>query len=187
MHQKIIAILILSLFLVLSIVTRNLYFPVLHGYSAYYFHSIFWICGLLVSILILNLVWHLFFARNYKIKTKSIAQHINRRNSFRIIYPDFIRPTIFIEKADSNPKRQLEFPIMDLSQGGSCFLDDGSLGLIKHFTGCIQFENGKRLRVSGKLIRKNGNQVSIKFDEPIAWSTLLDEQRHVISKMRPYR
>jgi hypothetical protein len=184
MRQPLIITIFLIVFLISTIVVKHLYFPVLQGQSAFYFLSVFWICGILICVFTLNLAWRYFFrpkkAGNDDIK----VDWANRRNTFRIVYPAFIRPVLVVEKVDNNPRRPLEFPVMDLSQGGSCFLDDGSLGVMESFSGHIRFNNGDRINVAGKLIRKIGDQVSVQFQHAIDWSTLLNEQRRVLAQMK---
>ena len=187
MRQQLTITIALILLLAAAVIIKSLYFPVLNGPSAYYFISIFWICGILIAILSVHLIWRLFFERKSPSSGSTYSGWANRRNTFRIIYPAYIRPVLVVEKADHHPLRNLEFPIVDLSQGGSCFLDDGSLGDINTFSGHIRFSSGDRIRIAGQTIRKIGNQVSIQFSHAIAWSILLDEQRRVLAQMKTDR
>lgn len=184
MRQQLIVTIGLIAFLILTAAIKSLYFPELHGQSAYYFLSTFWICGILIAILGLNLIWRHFMNPKEPSGTSTYAQWANRRTTFRIIYPAFPRPTLIVEDIDGLPQRHLEFPIVDLSQGGSSFLDDGSLGTMDRFSGHIRFDSGDCARVAGKLIRKAGSQVSIQFIETMSWSTLLNEQRRVLARMK---
>lgn len=184
MRQSFILTIVLIIILFATVVIKQLYFPVLQGQSAYYFLSVFWICGILIAILTASLVRIRFFSPKKTQSVEIAPDWANRRNTFRIIYPAFIRPVLVVEKIDDNPTRQLEFPVVDLSQGGSCFLDDGSLGFLENFSGHIRFHNGDRTQVAGKLIRKIGSQVCVQFQQAIDWSTLLEEQRRVLAHMK---
>jgi hypothetical protein len=184
MRQQLIVTGSLVIFLILTAAIKNIYFPVLQGQSAFYFLSAFWISGILIVILGLNLAWRLFISPKNTHSGGAYSKWANRRTTFRIIYPGFLRPTLVVEEVDGLPERHLEFPIVDLSQGGSSFLDDGSLGTMERFSGHIRFNSGDRAHVSGKLIRKTGTQVSVQFIETISWSTLLKEQRRVLARMR---
>ena len=184
MRQQLLVTGLLIIFLSATATIKRLYFPVLQGQSAFYFLSVFWICGILIVILGLNLAWRLLAPPQKAGIAGAGNQWANRRTTFRIIYPAFLRPTLVVEKADGLAKRDLEFPIVDLSQGGSSFLDDGSLGAMERFSGYIRFNSGDRAQVTGKLIRKTGTQVSVQFIEAINWSTLLKEQRRVLARMR---
>jgi hypothetical protein len=184
MRQQFIVTIFLFFFLILTVAIKNLYFPALQGQSAYYFLSMFWICGILIVILGLNLIWRRFISSQKSSGMGAYTQWANRRTTFRIIYPTFLRPTLVVEEIDGHPQRHLEFPIVDLSQGGSSFLDDGSLGTMNLFSGHIRFNSGDSTRVTGKLIRKTGSQVSVQFIESMSWSTLLYEQRRVLARMK---
>jgi hypothetical protein len=184
MRQQLAITLALIAILAGTMFVKIRYFADLHGQSAYHFTSMFWICGILIAIFGLHLVWQLFRGRALSQPQKSFRDWCNRRNTFRIIYPSYLRPVLVVETADDQERRNLEFPIVDLSQGGSCFLDDGSLGRIDCFSGHIRFCSGDRVRVSGRMLRKNGSQVSVEFLEAIEWSTLINEQRSVLTQMR---
>jgi hypothetical protein len=187
MRQQLIVTAFLVVFLILAVFVQKMFFSGLTGQSAYYFFSVFWICGLLIAILGLNLAWRFLMGPKKTVGAETYAGWANRRTTFRIIYPAFLRPTLVVEQADDIPKRHLEFPIVDLSQGGSSFLDDGSLGAIERFSGHIRFSSGDRAQVTGRLVRRTGTQVSIQFLEAMSWSTLLDEQRRVLARMKTVR
>lgn len=184
MRQQLIVTAFFVVFLILTAAIKNLYFPELRGQSAYYFLSAFWICGILIVILGLNLVWRYFISPKKPDSISTYTQWANRRTTFRIIYPAFLRPTLVVEEVDGLPQRHLEFPIVDLSQGGSSFLDDGSLGAMERFSGHIRFNSGDCIHVIGNFIRKTGTQVSVQFVEAMSWSTMLNEQRRVLARMR---
>jgi hypothetical protein len=185
MRQQLIATISLSIILLLSICVKWAFFPKPNGHTAYYFQSTFWICGLLVTVISLNLLWNVFISKKGVSRHRPRAFWPNRRSTFRIIYPAFIRPTLIVETIDGRHKRQLEFSIVDLSQEGSCFIDDGSLGEMKSFSGCIRFRSGETVSISGKLIRRRGDHVSVQFHHAIGWPTLLEEQRQVLVHMKP--
>ena len=184
MRQQLTITLALLAILASTVFVKIRYYPDLQGQSAYHFTSIFWICGILIAIFGFHLVWQLFHGRTHSQHHKPFQLWANRRNTFRIIYPSYLRPVLVVETADDRERRNLEFPIVDLSQGGSCFLDDGSLGRIDCFSGHIRLYSGDRVRVSGRMLRKRGSQVSVEFLDAIDWSTLLNEQRSVLTQMR---
>jgi len=185
MRQQLKITICLAVILILAIGLKILYFPRVHGHMAFYFHSTFWICGILISIFSLHLLWRSVTGRNDFKAPSSRAFWPNRRQTFRIIYPAFIRPTLIVEMIDGIKKRQLEFPIIDLSQEGSCFIDDGSLGQMMTFSGRIHFNTGDALAIAGEFIRKNDNHVSVQFNRAISWPVLLEEQRRVLVHMKP--
>jgi hypothetical protein len=185
MRQQLLVTISLSIILLLSIYIKFAFFPKPDGHTAYYFQSTFWICGLLITVISLNLIWNAFVHKKGAPRHRPHAFWPNRRNTFRIIYPTFIRPALIVETIDDRPKRQLEFSIVDLSQEGSCFIDDGSLGEMKSFSGCIRFRSGVTVSISGQFIRRRGDHVSVRFRHAINWPTLLEEQRQVLVHMKP--
>lgn len=185
MRQQPTIIISLSTILFIAVCIKLAYFPKPHGHTAYYFQSIFWICGLLITIISLNVLWNSFLKKKGAEKHRPFAFWPNRRNTFRIIYPAFIRPMLIVEAIDGKKRRPLEFSIVDLSQEGSCFIDDGSLGEMKTFAGSIRFRSGDTASVTGDFIRRKGDHVSVRFRHAISWPTLLEEQRRILVRMKP--
>lgn len=186
MRQQFIITIILALILSIAICLKLIYFPEIDGHTAFYFHSIFWICGILITIISLNMLWNLTAtAKGSRTPHKPYAFWPNRRETFRIIYPAFVQPKLIVEEIDGKAQRQLEFPIVDLSQGGSCFIDDGCLGKMKTFSGFIRFSNGEAIKIAGEIVKKNSDHVSVRFNQYIDWSILLKEQRRLLVHMRP--
>lgn len=185
MRQQIIITIALGVALVITTTVKLIYFPTTSGHTAYYFISIFWICGALVVVFLLNILWHFFNGHRITRPRAFMTGWPNRRKSYRIIYPSYMRPTLFVDTIDAHPKRELEYPVLDLSQNGLCFIDDGSLGHIKSFTGRILFQNGEVTPVAGLVLRHQKDQVSVRLKNGIQWSTILNEQRHLLSQTKP--
>lgn len=184
MRQQFIITIILTLILGIAIFLKLIYFPRIHGHMVFYFYSTFWICGILITIICFNMLWTIISSKKGGNKHRPYAFWPNRRETFRIIYPAFIQPTLIVEEVDGTLKRQLEFPVVDLSQEGSCFIDDGCLGDMKTFSGHIRFNNGDTIRVAGELVRKKNDHVSVQFKQTIGWSVLLEEQRRLMVHMK---
>ncbi|MGD8834123.1 MAG: hypothetical protein PVJ84_16205 [Desulfobacteraceae bacterium] len=184
MRQQLIITIFLTIILSIAICLKLAYFPKIYGHTAFYFHSTFWICGILIAILSYNIFLH-FITSKKGAPHRPYAFWPNRRETYRIIYPEFVLPTLIIDKIDGTAKRHLEFSIVDLSQDGSCFLDDGCLGEMKNFSGRIRFNNGDSISIEGEFIRKNGNHVSVRFKHAIDWPILLKEQRRIMGQLRP--
>jgi hypothetical protein len=187
MRQQLNITILLIIVLCTALFIKVIYFPKLYGHNAYYFISTFWICGSLLVIFFLNMLWQSLSSHKSQQTDKPLLTWPNRRETFRIIYPSFIRPKLVLERADNQDLRHLEFPIIDLSQEGSCFLNDGSLGAMNRFSGHIRFDNGERIKVTGQFIREQDQHISVRFTRAIDWSTLLEEQRRVLSHLRPAR
>lgn len=184
MRHQIIITAILSVALSIALFIRLNYVKELSGHTAYYFLTIFWICGVLIVIFVLNIAWHLLHGHASR-NTQPTMAWTNRRKTYRIIYPNYKRPILFVERADNQTKRRLEYPVLDLSQNGLCFLDDGSLGAIHALEGRIQFQNGETISIHGSVLRNHKDQVSVELDHDIGWSVILDEQRRLLSDTKP--
>jgi hypothetical protein len=187
MRQQFIISFILATVLGVTFVIKRLYYPVLSGHNAYYFLSIFWICGILVAIFTIHMIWQLARVRRRSQPMEAPVFWPNRRRTYRIIYPDFARPILVIERADDLVKRDLEYPVVDLSQGGICFIDDGSLGSAESLHGHIRFEDGTKLTISGKLLRYKQNHISVELTRSIGWSVILKEQRRLMAILKPQK
>lgn len=187
MRQQILITLILGVILSIALAIRLIFIEDVEGHTAFYFLSLFWICGVLMVIFILNIIWHLYRGHSASRNAKPTLTWPNRRKTYRIIYPNYDRPTLFIHRADQHVRRQLECDILDLSQNGICFVDDGSLGPIQTFEGKILFQNGETMPVKGSILRNHKRQVSAKLNHDIDWAIILDEQRRLLSETKPAR
>jgi hypothetical protein len=185
-QQSIISIILTAVFGVTFLI-KHLYYPVLSGHTAYYFLSIFWICGILIAIIAIHMIWHMATVRRKSQPMEAPVFWPNRRRTYRIIYPDFARPILVIERADGLAKRDLEYPVVDLSQGGICFIDDGSLGSAESLNGYIRFENGTKITISGKLLRYIQNHISVELTRSIGWPVILKEQRRLMAILKPQK
>ena len=150
-----------------------------HGVS-FLLSTLFWISGAL-SVALTAII--LFGKKRRAIDSKGHPTSVkpgNRRQSFRVEYPIDLRPILIIEKSDTKTRRRLEFPVVDLSEDGIRFIDDGSLGEVNALTGQLQFHNGALRPISGTVVRRMDQHMCLCLQQGLAWSTLLEEQRVVI-------
>jgi hypothetical protein len=187
MRQQIIITLILSVVLSIAATVKLLYFPEPKQQIAYFFLILFWICAVLIVIFMFNILWQFLHRHKPTPDIRPVMSWPNRRKSYRIIYPNYMRPTLIVDSADHQEKRQLEFPVLDLSQNGLCFIDDGSLGAIQSFSGRILFQDGEINSIKGLVIRNNKSQISVQLNQGIGWSTILKEQRQLMAQTKPAR
>ncbi len=187
MRQQIIITLILSVVLSIAATLKLLYFQEPNRQIAYFFLTLFWICGVLIAIFVFNILWQFMHRHKPAPDNRPVLGWPNRRKSYRIIYPNYMRPTLIVDSADNQDKRQLEFPVLDLSQNGLCFIDDGSLGAIQSFSGHILFQNGEISAIKGLVVRNVKSQISVQLNQGIGWSTILKEQRHLLTQTKPAR
>lgn len=105
---------------------------------------------------------------------------MNRRESFRVRYPESLRPTLIVEKVDNKAKRALQFPVLDLSEEGFCFMDDGTLGKAKTGYGRILFKNGEITTVAFDILRRHEKHISVRLQHPLPWAKLIREQQKLL-------
>jgi hypothetical protein len=98
-----------------------------------------------------------------------------------VVYPKASRPTLIVRKINSPQPRELLFPIVDLSENGICFIDDGSLGSLKEVQGSIRWNNGEMDRIGGQIVRRLGKRVSIHLYDGFTWKRVLEEQRRLLT------
>jgi hypothetical protein len=185
-RQLAIVTLLITLFST-ALFVKIAYFSEADGSAAYAFISILWISGSLIAIFLANMIWQATTGPKSVPKAKAYRSWPNRRESFRIEYPDHIRPSLVLNRTDGCEARSLEYPVIDLSQQGCCFQNDGSLGAMKTFAGYIRLAGGRRVTVTGRFIREKANHVSVRFRQNITWSILLEEQRCIMSVLKPER
>lgn len=156
------------------------FFPSVTGYTAYGFNSLTLVLIFVTIVLVLNLIYLRLLQHQSPMTADNESKRHNRRRSYRITYPAKCRPRLVIETTDRILRRELEFTVIDLSQDGVCFNDDGSLGVAGNLSGCIKVSNENKLSISGRVVRLKGNQVCVQFFQPISWTTLLAEQRRLL-------
>lgn len=158
------------------------YFPRLSSDGAYLFWSLVTIIAMIVVVLSIQQLIE--GRRSPQKRPRSISSSIeaNRRKSFRVTYPAHIRPILVVEKVNEQSKRHLEYQVVDISEEGICFIDDGSLGKAKQVAGRLQFKNGETKPVICDIVRRHNNRVSVRLQRNIAWSALLKEQRKIMSE-----
>jgi hypothetical protein len=181
MRQQITITIFLSVVLSITVVVKLTFFPLLNSQTAYFFLSIFWICGVLVVIFLLNILWHLFDSHKSSRPHEFGMGWPNRRKTYRIIYPSHMRPKLIVESADNQIKRQLEYLVIDLSQDGLCFIDDGSLGPVQSLTGRLIFQSSESTPIKGLVLRKQNNQICVQLKQGLDWPMIITEQRRLLT------
>jgi len=112
------------------------------------------------------------------------VQGANRRRSFRVAYPPKARPVLMVDNMDDQPRRTLEYAVIDISEKGLSFLDDGSLGRGARIRGRIRFDSGEVKPIECHIVRKENRRVCVRLDNRIEWATLLREQRRLIGSIK---
>lgn len=145
--------------------------------------TLFWISSTLSVVLaVIILFGRKQISKDSGVRTNAIRPW-NRRQSFRVEYPEDQRPMLIIEKSDDKIRRQLEFSVVDLSEDGLRFIDDGSLGEVNELAGQLRFLNGALKPIAGRIVRRTDRYMSLCLQQGVEWSTLLEEQRVVIRRL----
>lgn len=141
------------------------------------------LCAIIIVVLCLN---QLIEGRRNKCNPKNTATACrngeNRRKSFRVIYPEKMRPLFIVERIDNTKKRPLEYIVVDISEEGIRFIDDGSLGQAKALEGRLQFHNGEIKTIACKIIRRDENFICARLKHSISWAVLIKEQRRMLGQ-----
>ncbi len=181
MKKQLIAIAGLTFFLVAALICKSIVFKSL-GYTGI---RLYWmsvaLCAIIVVILCAN---QLVEGRRHRVKPQKKRARIsdpNRRKSYRVTYPSDLRPILIVDKLDNAKKRTLEYPVVDISEEGIRFINDGSLGKATEVAGKIQFHNGETQLIVCTVIRQDSRYICAELKYNIAWSTILNEQRRMMA------
>ena len=185
MRQQLIASIVLVVLTGSVLLVQAVFFHTPTREQAFCIHLIVWISGPMSIIFGLNALWQAHRRRSESTASDSVYfAWPNRRQCYRLVYPESLRPMLIIERSGSQQIRQLEYPVVDISEGGLCFLDDGTLGSIVEFSGRLRFKQGNAMRISGLIVRREDHRVSIQLHHDLAWQTILNEQRNLISRLK---
>ena len=185
MRNQMITIAVLGFLMGVAGLFKSLYYPHLAGNSAYLFLSLLWVAGIVIAILGLNMLWRQASTRRVSQNRGTSFVWPNRRKNFRIIYPAHIRPSLIVEMADGQPRRHLQYQVVDLSEEGICFIDDGSLGPIESFSGYLRLKQSDNVRVTARVIRRLDDHICVQLQGSLAWRTILQEQRRILAQIKP--
>ena len=85
-------------------------------------------------------------------------------------YDGFERRQYFRHKLIYSPEKNLTFEIqahpyevIDISQEGLRFVDDGHLTATDHVNGILKFSDDDIRKIEGTIIWRSGNEIGIKF------------------------
>jgi hypothetical protein len=97
----------------------------------------------------------------------------NRRNFFRIAYPEHERPRLVLGSTICE--------VVDCSEGGLLFrpspLEDYRVGQEIH--GRLRLSGGRETPIAGEIIRVSDEAVSVKLEVGIPFGLILKEQLHL--------
>lgn len=171
------------LVLITAVVGKRIFFPSLDHDS----NAIFWmfmaLCSIIIVVLCIN---QLIEGRRNRCSPKGTTDVCrnseNRRKSFRVTYPENQRPIFIVEIIDNHKNRPLEYSVVDISEEGIRFANDGSLGQAKMLAGRLQFFNGEIKTIACQIVRRDEQYICAQLKHSITWATLIREQRRMIER-----
>lgn len=100
----------------------------------------------------------------------------DRRNQFRLHYPIKDRPRLAVENAD--------YAVVDISEGGLkvVFGKNARIPEKFRFAGIIEYVDGKKVAVSGKILRTFEHGFSAEFFRKIGMQGIMADQRRLKQK-----
>jgi hypothetical protein len=180
MRKKIVIIGCTSILLLIATYIRRHFYPqpsleIQYYYSAFVLSAIFFI--IILSTVVL---WQ--WGNNQKVGiVKNLRLYDkNRRNSYRIQYLSNTGPNLQVER-NNHINRPYLLEIVNLSEKGSQIYHNGLIKIMDKINGHILFNNGDRVKISGKIIDISGSKASMQFDQSLPAALLIDEQRRMLS------
>lgn len=105
--------------------------------------------------------------------TSSAQGFENRRRYVRVFYPAHC-PAKFLPEMILNHHNCL---VLDISEGGIRFaISNAALIKKAHINALLRFPDGGEFEVTGDVVRRNYNQIAIKFEKGIPYSRIMSEQ-----------
>ena len=100
----------------------------------------------------------------------------DRRDHYRLGYPEAERPTVRINDVD--------YLVADLSEGGARILLAGGPGLPQdeRFAGTVLFPDGEAVPIEGVVLRSTEKHMVVKLSKAIGQKRMIAEQRRIHEK-----
>ena len=180
MRKKIVIIGCISILMLIATYIRWHFYPQPSLKIQYYYSTLVLIALFLIIILSVIVLWQ--WGNNQKVGTVKNPRLYdqNRRDSYRIQYPSNAGPNLQIERYNHSNRPYL-LEIVNLSEKGSQIYHHGLIKIKDEISGHIQFYDGDRVKVSGKIINISGSKASIQFDQSLPATLLINEQRRMLS------
>ncbi len=99
-----------------------------------------------------------------------------RRRHYRLRYPEAERPTARIN--------DLDYPVVDISEGGSRLLLAGGRGLRRgqQFAGTVLFPDGETVPIEGVVLRSTEKHMAVQLSKGISQKRMVAEQKRIREK-----
>jgi len=109
---------------------------------------------------------------------ETLLDPANRREAFRIPYPEGERPTLALADRDKT------FEVLDLSEEGASFAVPAGAELRGAVHGELLLPGGKKAAITGQVVRCRGGVAALSLTRALPAGLLLDEQRRLRDHLR---
>ncbi len=158
------------------------YFPAPSARTAYQFTAFFFAAVGVMALLVSSMASE----RSRRARRVNLDKYIdNRRETFRIPYPEDERPKLLAESDGAVPGVPGVFEVLDVSEEGVRFRADLDLEPGHVVRGEVVFPTGRRARVEGTVVRRDGDQVSLRLRRTVPGSIIVEETRRLRSHLKP--
>ncbi len=125
--------------------------------------------------------------RTRKRRGFDLERHLagNRRETFRIPYPEGERPRLGLLTGEQAAAEPRWFEVLDASEEGLRFRSDGGFTLGQAVEARVEFPTGRWARVKGEVVRVDGDQVGLRLTRPIPAGIIVEETRRLRDHLRP--
>jgi len=110
----------------------------------------------------------------------------NRRETFRIPYPEDERPEFVLEPEPAGRGKAVA-PVLDVSEEGVRFVLRPPLDVGTEVRGTIRFPKGEVVPVAGRVVRVQEDQVCLHLTRPVPARVIVEETRRLRDHLKPRR
>ena len=177
---------VLLLLLVAAVVAaawaKATYFPAPSARTAYQFTAFFFAAVGVMALVVSSMASE----RSRQARRVKLEKYMdNRRETFRIPYPEGERPRLVAEDDGAGGGVSGVFDVLDVSEEGVRFRAGLDLEPGRVVRGEVVFPTGKRARVEGTVVRRDGDQISLRLRRTVPGSIIVEETRRLRSHLKP--
>jgi len=103
----------------------------------------------------------------------------NRRETFRIPYPEEERPLFFPHPGEDGTEEAAGHEVVDVSEEGLRYLDPAPHTVGEEIRGRLEFPSGSRAEIAGELVRTGNGEVCVHLRRVVPPRIIVDEQRRL--------
>ncbi len=158
------------------------YFPAPSARTAYQFTAFFFAAVGVMALLVSSIASE----RSRRARRVNLEKYVdNRRETFRIPYPEGERPKLLADHDGAGAGVSGVYEVLDVSEEGVRFRADLDLEPGRTVRGEMVFPTGKRVRVEGTVVRRDGDEISVHLRRTVPGSIIVEETRRLRSHLKP--